>query len=170
MRTLRRLRIADAPTLTQVAVRSYRDTYQGTLSKNEIDKRIFENHRLEDFEALLIDDNRILWGLFEGNDCHSFLELSTKKVISSVPLEGLLQLSRLYTIQKGRGHGSTLMKKASEEAIQRGHTGLWLHCFEDNKEAIDFYLRKDFKIAGIDAFAILSDTTRFDLVLTKSPA
>lgn len=59
---------------------------------------------------------------------------------------------------------------SSEEAIHTAHTGLWLHCFEDNKEAIDFYLRKDFKIAGKDAFSILPGTTRFDLVLTKSPA
>ena len=166
--SLKQIPLSDADTLRELAIRSYRAAYAGQLRPDEIQARIEKNHRSEDFAELLQNKQHSLWGLYQKAKLVAYLELSNKKSETD-SLREYLHLCRIYVepTLKGQGLAKTLMQKAEDEARTHKRQGLWLHCFDQNTEALDFYRRGGFRIVGRDPFTILPGRERFDAVLVK---
>lgn len=154
--------------LRELAIRSYRAAYAGQLSPDEIQARIDKNHRSEDFTRLLQNKQHFFWGLYREAELVAYLELSNEESKTD-SLREYLHLCRIYVepTLKGQGLAKTLMQKAEDDARTHKRQGLWLHCFDQNTEALDFYRRGGFRMVGRDPFTILPGRERFDAVLVK---
>lgn len=168
--SMRPLEIGDAKVLRDLAILTYRETYYPFLTKDEIDARINNNYRLEDFIQLLGNRNtQFLWGIFHKNNLVAYLYLSTSDELSSVLIKDLIQLNRIYVHPdfKGKGLGKQLMQKAESFCKEQNQKGIWLHCLDQNIASIQFYQKLGYEIAGSDPFEILPGKERVDVVLIK---
>jgi GNAT superfamily N-acetyltransferase len=70
-----------------------------------------------------------------------------------------LEISRFYvdTAWQGRGIAQALMAEARRIAEGRGAKALWLSCWQEQPQAIRFYAKEGFRIAGTLVFAIGDD-------------
>ncbi len=59
------------------------------------------------------------------------------------------------------------MMFAEEVCQARKWHGLWLHCLEQNREAVGFYEKLGYQVLGKDSFEILPNLQRFDVVMVK---
>lgn len=168
--SMRPLEIGDAEVLRDLAILTYRETYNPFLSKDEIDARINSNYRLEDFIQLLGNrDTQFLWGIFHKNNLVAYLYLSTSDESTSVIVKNLIQLNRIYVHPefKGKGLGKQLMQKAESFCKEQNQKGIWLHCLDQNTASIQFYQKSGYDIVGSDPFEILPGKVRIDIVLIK---
>ena len=155
--------------LRELAILSYVEAYKNQLSAEEIQTRIDNKHSKSAFENLLKSDNHFFWGMFNAEQLLAYIEVSTDGKSETVDTADHLQLCRIYVhpAHKGLGLGKHLMQKAEGFAISRKLKGIWLHCFDQNTEAINFYQKGGFKLCGKDPFSIIPNLVRFDLVLMK---
>jgi ribosomal protein S18 acetylase RimI-like enzyme len=84
--------------------------------------------------------------------------------ISSVQLDlgkyekHALELTRVYVQPDciGKGVGSKLMQHVIDHSKQNGITSLWLHVYEKNLSAIEFYLKWGFEKIGEQSYPVRS--------------
>jgi diamine N-acetyltransferase len=168
--TLRKLGPDDAQQLRELAVLTYPDTYQTILTPDEIASRLAGNYRIEDIlQQVAQTTSNLFFGSFNGKQLVGYLHLSLLAKPASVPIDRFLKVSRIYVHPqyKGRGLGRMLMSHAEELCVEHRYQGLWLHCFDQNIEAIKFYERMGFQFAGKDPFEIIPGIKRFDSILIK---
>ncbi|UYZ62844.1 GNAT family N-acetyltransferase [Hymenobacter weizhouensis] len=94
---------------------------------------------------------------------HSTLGLTEEK-----PPEDRLEIERLYVLEDwiGTGLGAALMRRAIEEARQRGSRAVVLGVWEKNERALEFYHRFGFKKSAQHEFMLGTDV-QTDIVLRK---
>lgn len=166
---IERINIHKVGELSDLAVLTYIEAYKTQLSSEEIQSRIGCTYRKSDFENLLKSESHFFWGAFSEDTLVAYLEVSTEGKSTTVDTGGCLQLCRIYVHpnHKGTGLGRQLIQKAEDFAQQQSFKGIWMHCFDRNIEAINFYQKCGYNLSGRDPFSILPGLERFDVVLIR---
>lgn len=97
------------------------------------------------------------------------VRLSQSLSPDSIRFPAPIELSRLYLRPQWASHGigSTLMAHALEVATDIGSQTCWLHVWEGNTHAINFYRRWGFHPASVDSLQI-GKSSPVILVMTRS--
>ena len=156
--------IADAPSLSQLGANTFRETFEGENTPDDMATYVAEAFT-PDRQAAEISDASNIVLLAERPDApeaeklvgyaHLVSGLAPPAVQGLAPIE----LKRLYVTRSwhGKGVAQALMGAALDAARARGAKTLWLGVWERNHRAVAFYGKYGFSRVGEHAFVLGSD-------------
>ena len=149
--TIRRLTIADAPALAEIASTTFYDTFTGTCTEDDMQQFLQQYFNLQQVETELSNPD----------DHYFFVELEGKPVgylrlmedYESLPLMKqwkALELKRLYILKEFHGGGiaQQLMNFTLDFAKEKNYEAIWLGVWEFNFRAQAFYKKFGFEDSG----------------------
>jgi GNAT superfamily N-acetyltransferase len=158
--------LSDAATLTELAERTFRDTFGADNRPEDMEAFVASRYQRE-LQIAELEDPRNLYLLADVSGVPAgFALLRDGSREQGVPGDRPMGLSRLYVDRPflGAKVGAALMRRCIEVARERGHDVLWLGVWERNTRACAFYARWGFVEVGEMRFQLGSDPQR-DVVL-----
>jgi diamine N-acetyltransferase len=157
--TIRIAASADAGRLSELAVRTFRDTY-AEHNRPENMLQYLAAHFSPEKQAEELADPRMVTVVAEaGPQLIGYAQLRLGNPPDCVPGTERLELSRFYVDRPwhGRGVAQALMTATVREATGRGGERLWLGVWERNARGIAFYLKCGFADVGTQTFVLGSE-------------
>lgn len=164
---LRRAALGDAPSLSVLAERTFRDAFGARNSPENMDVHC-GRHFSPDIQAREIADKGIVTMLaLEDRQLVGFTQMTLDKPQPHVAGERPAELNRIYVVaqQQGKGVAQALMQQAMADARAAGADVLWLGVWEHNPKAMAFYRKFGFEIVGSHPFMLGHERQR-DLVMS----
>jgi ribosomal protein S18 acetylase RimI-like enzyme len=164
---LRRAVPGDAPTLSVLAERTFRESFSARNSPGNMDLHC-ERHFSPDMQAREISDRGIVTTLaFDDGQLVGFSQLMPAKTHAGVAAARPAELNRIYVIAErhGKGIAQALMQDALATAKAYGADCLWLGVWEHNPKAIAFYRKFGFEPAASHSF-MLGEERQRDLIMS----
>jgi ribosomal protein S18 acetylase RimI-like enzyme len=150
---------ADAERLSELAVRTFRDTY-AEHNRPENMAQYLAAHFSPRLQAVELADPLTATVVAEaGTQLIGYAQLRPGTPPDCVPGRDRLELSRIYVDRSwhGRGVAQALMTATVREATERGAQTLWLGVWERNSRGIAFYRKCGFADVGTQAFVLGSE-------------
>jgi diamine N-acetyltransferase len=164
---LRRAVPGDAPSLSVLAERTFRDAFGARNSPGNMDLHCSRMFGAE-IQQREIEDPGLITTVAESDGrMIGFSQLRPGQAHASVAAARPTELRRLYVVAGSHGHGvgRQLMQEALAAAAREGCDVLWLGVWEHNPKAMAFYRRFGLEIVGTHAFMLGQDRQR-DLVMS----
>jgi len=164
---LRRAVTGDAPSLSVLAERTFRDAFGTRNSPENMDlhcARMFGS----EIQQREIEDRGLITTIAEAEQrMIGFSQLMRSSAHASVVASRPAEIRRLYVVSEwhGRGVARLLMQDALDTATREGCDVLWLGVWEHNPKAMAFYKKFGLEIVGTNAFMLGQDRQR-DLVMS----
>jgi GNAT superfamily N-acetyltransferase len=157
--TVRLAAPADAGQLSELAVRTFHDTYAG-YNRPENMARYLAEHFSPRHQAEELANPAMATVVAEaGSRLIGYAQLRAGTPPECVPGTDRLELSRFYVDRPwhGRGVAQALMDATADEAARRGARTLWLGVWERNPRGIAFYRKCGFADIGAQTFLLGTD-------------
>ena len=168
--TIRRILLADATVLAQMARLTFFDTFTGTCTEEDMQVFLEQYYNLEQVQNELSNPD----------DCYFFAEINGEPVgyirfmednsdFSVANEWKALQLKRLYILKEyhGKGIAQKLMEFFLTYAQQHQYQLVWLGVWEFNFKAQKFYAKYEFINAGYTHDFPIGNTPQTDFYLWK---
>ncbi len=169
--TIRQANIADSERLTELAYKTYWDTFHSHPKNDPKDfaayMKVAFSH--EQIHSELSDKNAIFILAEIENKTIGYAKLELFKTIRPIRAKKPIEINRIYSIQEfiGKGIGQKLMDECITMAQKLCCDIIWLGVWEHNPRAIRFYERNGFREVGSHLFQMGSDQ-QTDLIMSKS--
>ena len=171
-----RFRIAgasDAPALAEFMSRNFLATYGNCSTPENVAATVAKHYGLEAQQRQLDDGTRLNLvlereGAIAG---HAQLRLLSDTPAPVRPLP-TAEISRFYIdgAFHGQGLAQQMMAEVRRLAAARGARSLWLSCWQEQPQAIRFYEKEGFRIAGTLVFEVGDDPKDDWLMLSPLPS
>ena len=161
---------SEAPALAHLGERLWRETYTGLIPASNLEKHLAKTFGPGRQAAELADPACLTLVLEQGETLLGYALLrpgppppATGTCHFAKPLE----VVRFYLEASlhGSGAAARLMGAVLEEALARGHDGVWLQVWERNARAIRFYAKAGFSDAGETTFQVGEQVDRDRLLV-----
>ena len=156
--------IADAPRLSRLAAMTFRETFEGENTPENIVRYVSEAFTPERQAAEIADHAGTVLlaerrGPSDDAELVGYVHLLSGPVPAAVQGRAPLEIKRLYVARTWHGQGvaHALMEAAFEGARARGAQTLWLGVWERNPRAIAFYAKYGFTRVGEHTFVLGAD-------------
>ena len=161
---VRRATIADAPRLAELGANTFRETFEGENTPDDMASYLAEAFT-PDRQAAEIGDSSGVVLLAERPDAPGaenlvgYAHLVEGPAPPAVKGRAPMELKRLYVTRswQGKGVAQALMEAALDAARDRGAKTLWLGVWERNQRAVAFYGKYGFARVGEHTFVLGSD-------------
>ena len=166
---IRRAGAADAATLMRVGGELFVQTYEDSISAEEMARHVQDDFG-ETQQAAELNDPSIISLLVEDDGrAVGFAQLRLRPLPPDADGNAQVELWRIYLDRAYHGHGVALalLRQLGEEARAEGAVGMWLAVWEKNDRAIAFYTKHGFEEVGSQDFHVGGEVHR-DLVLCGS--
>ena len=165
--------LADAPRLSQLGAATFRETFAGENTREDMVRYLAETFTPER-QATEISDPAGTVLLAEcraasgDTDLVGYAHLVAGSPPAAVQGPAPLELKRLYVARAWHGQGvaQALMDAAIDVARGRGAETLWLGVWERNPRAVAFYAKYGFEHVGEHTFVLGADA-QTDWVLAR---
>ena len=166
--TIRPATPEDAATLADLGARTFRETFMGICSPEDLSAYVAGAYGEAIQRAELADPARPGLVLDIAGIPSGFVQLRLGHREPCVTGKRPAELQRIYLLRsaQGGGRGAALMEASVDLAHSRGADLLWLGVWENNVKALAFYARCGFREAGDHIFRIGQQIDR-DLILVK---
>lgn len=168
---IRKARSADLAELTELAERTFRDTFAVNNRKGDVDAYVSESLSLRQYRAELSDPKNVflLAYVCESEKIIGFAKLRANSSHSRSTAMRPIEISQLYVDKNfvGTGVGAMMMQACLNYANTASCDEVWLGVWEKNQRAIEFYERWEFGKSGTQPFVLGSDTQN-DLIMSRS--
>jgi len=161
----------DLPALTELAIRSFRMTYEAHNDPEVFNEYLSSTLTLENLGKELVDTNNVF---LIAHDRSSGSILGYAKLRQSIPGPGVedrnaIEIERIYAdpVRIGQGIGAALMHACLDASLQLGHDTIWLGVWKPNERAIGFYEKWGFKIVG-EYFFRMGTEKQQDFVMSRA--
>ena len=147
---------SEAPALTDLALRLFRETYRDQIPEEEIQAYVIDAYRPEvQLQELACPDGTVLVAVNQGQ-LAAYAQL--RPSVSPQPMPGTrpLEVARFYVDSPWHGQGlaAELMAATRAWAAASGYDGIWLQVWEENPRAIRFYAKQGFQDIGETTFQV----------------
>jgi diamine N-acetyltransferase len=174
MTIIRRARIGDAARLSRLAAMTFRDTFEGENTPEDMERYLAEAFTPER-QAAEISDPESTMLVAEQEDSQDsdelvgYAHLVSGSRPAAVTGPSPIELKRLYVARAwhGRGIAQALMDAVLAAARARGAGTLWLGVWERNARAAAFYGKYGFTRVGEHTFLLGTDV-QTDWVLVRA--
>lgn len=166
--TIRRGTSADASLLSELAARTFAETFAADNTPEDLASYIDTSFNVAQQTAELEDPaSTFLIAEVDGRAA-GYAKLHDGGPEKGVEGANPIELVRLYVSRDwlGRGIGEQLMRACLDEARQAGHETIWLGVWERNARAQAFYRKWNFLPAGEHMFQLGSDLQR-DILMVR---
>lgn len=166
--TIRRGIQADAARLSELAARTFRETFAAENRPEDVALHVVQAYGISQQVAELVDP-RITTLLAEVDEqLAGYAQLRSSTIPECVTGDAPLELWRLYIAQlwQGQGVAQALLGSVEMEARRRGARTLWLGVWERNERAKAFYRKCGFADVGSHVFVVGADA-QTDRILVR---
>lgn len=147
----------DAQLLTDLGAQSFLEAYSDVKSAKDLNDYIKTAFVKSEIESS-IKNNEVIFLIAYNNDAAiGYLKLRWDRNHPNLnAAEKNMELERIYVLRNFWKHkiGAALMTKAIEISKSKNYDYLWLGVWQQNKRAIDFYLKMGFEIFGTKKFYV----------------
>lgn len=151
---------ADAAQLGEFMARNFLAAYGHCSTPENVDAAVREHYGEPAQLRQILDHNRCNLLALDGEEWvgHAQLHLGSMPP-SQAPTLPALEVSRFYidTSFHGRGAAQAMMAHVKLQARERGASSLWLSVWQEAPQAIRFYQKSGFRIAGELVFMVGND-------------
>jgi ribosomal protein S18 acetylase RimI-like enzyme len=152
---------ADAPGLAEFMARNFIAAYGHCSTPANIAAAVAEHYGIAAQQRQLADPGRcnLLAVAADGSIAgHAQLRFGATAPAPVAPLPAA-ELARFYvdSAWHGRGIAQTMMAEVRARAATRGARALWLSVWQEQPQAIRFYEKEGFRIAGALVFVVGDD-------------
>ncbi len=167
--SIRRARHDDATQLSVIAEQTFRDTFAGVNTAEDMDLHCRTSFSEASQAEEIADPNRVTLLCDCGGGLAGFAQLRWGRAPSCVVADAPGELQRLYVISEfhGKGVAHDLMNACIDEMTSHRSDVLWLGVWERNPRAIAFYKKFGFHEVGAHVFPLGNDQQR-DVVMARS--
>ena len=151
---IRRVTIADAAALAELAARTFRDAFAADNHPDDLEAHITRSYGESQQRAEIENADGITLVVDDHNTLIAYTQLRR------APSEhGDIEIARFYVdrTHHGRGIAQSLMNAAYAAARELGGTTIWLGVWERNPRAIAFYAKCGFVDVGSHPFLVGTD-------------
>ncbi len=150
---------ADAARLSELAGRTFRETYGEQNTPEDLRLHLATHFNPEALAAELADAGIEVLIAEVAGVAAGYAELAERAPPAPLPAEGGLFLWRFYLDRAwiGKGLAQPLLDAVIDAGRRRGAEYLWLTVWEDNPRAVAFYLKSGFVAAGKTTFVFGND-------------
>jgi ribosomal protein S18 acetylase RimI-like enzyme len=164
---------ADAPALAEFMARNFIAAYGHCSTPDNIAAAVAEHYGVDAQRRQLADADRCNLLAVAGDGSiagHAQLRFGTAAPPAVAPLPAA-ELARFYvdTTWHGRGIAQAMMAEVRARAAARGAAALWLSVWQEQPQAIRFYEKEGFRIAGALVFVVGDDPKDDWLMLRALP-
>ena len=166
--------MADAGALSRLGATTFRETFEGDNTPDDMARYLAEAFTFEKQAAEIADAAHLTLlaeRFAESGEAElvGYAQLVDGPVPEAVSGAAALELKRLYVARAwhGRRVAQALMDAAIDAARARGAQTLWLGVWERNPRAVAFYAKYGFARVGEHTFALGSDA-QTDWLLARS--
>ena len=167
--TIRPARDQDAVELSELAERTFRETFGATNTSEDMEIYCAEAYGPAIQADEIRDPQRATLVVEHDSRLIAYAQLHWSTPPQCVAGRAPLELKRFYLLQSlhGSGIARELMQAAIERAAALGADVIWLGVWERNPRAIRFYEKCGFTLAGDHVFQMGRDPQR-DLVMVRT--
>ncbi len=165
---IRKAGLDDSEILSEVGKVTFTEAFGDTNTKEDLQNYLNRSFHVHTLRTQL--EGRSIFYIAELNgDAVGYLKLNLEADVPEVEDINAVQLERIY-IRKylyGAGLGTTLLERAVKVAGELNFDHIWLGVWQENKRAIDFYLKHNFKTIGTKLFRIGENITKDFVMLLQ---
>lgn len=144
----------EAPALSALASKAFRDTYRGLDSEQDIADYVDKHLDVAAFDEVLRDPQRTTLLADVAQRLAGYAVLRRAPGPACVAGPSPIELERFYlTVEYiGRGLGAQFMSAVCAKALRQGARTIWLGVYDRNVRAVAFYERCGFRQVGSKEF------------------
>jgi GNAT superfamily N-acetyltransferase len=166
--TIKTATIADAPALTALGIRTFRDTFDPHNRKEDMDKYVAEQMNQTQITNELHDTRNIFFLVYDNGALTAYAKIRDTIIPDELKDSTPLEIERIYVLAEKHGTktGAALMQHCIDYALSNHYDVIWLGVWEHNTKAVSFYNRWGFELFGSHPF-ILGDDHQTDVLMKK---
>ena len=150
---------ADAPELSALGERLWRETYEGLIPAPDLSQHLAETFGLAQQAAELADPACTTLVIEKEGALLGYTLLRARGPETegnAAPFARPTEIARFYLDRSLHGSGAApeLMAAVLAHAASAGHDGLWLQVWEQNPRAIRFYAKAGFRDVGETVYPV----------------
>lgn len=150
--TIRKAKQKDLKTLTELAYKTYWDTFQSHPDNDPLDfaEYMQKAFNLEQIKSEFADENSIFLVAEIEKEMVGYVKLELFKTEEPIKAERPIELNRIYSRKDfiGKGIGQELLNESLKIAKNFNCDVIWLGVWEKNPRAIRFYEKNGFYKIG----------------------
>lgn len=154
---VRKAVLADAKWITTLCHQQFQFAHQGGLSPEDMLYYVDKTFTIAQVKKdLSFSGNHYLVVEFEQGEPLGCVKIGPVNLDLARSVEEAIELTRLYLqpLSIGKGIGSILMQETLALAKELEYTSMWLHVYQQNKQAIAFYEKWGFIKMGTQDFPV----------------
>ena len=162
---IRRAYPADAKLVSALSEETFRATYDGSCSPEDMDHFIMNCFSEAGILTELLDENDYYFIAFVDEVPAGYVRLKEDyRDYPAMKKYTALELKRIYVMEKyhGKKVGSALMDRALQLAKQKNFEAVWLGVWENNPKASKFYSAWGFEDTGFTHTFHIGNTAQTD--------
>ncbi|MEH7491167.1 GNAT family N-acetyltransferase [Neobacillus niacini] len=161
--------IEDLSILQEISYETFTETFKEQNSPENMNAYLERAFNLKQLEKELSTIPSQFFFVYINNEVAGYLKVNTQDAQSENMGEDSLEIERIYIRAKFQklGLGKYLINKAIEIAVEQGINKIWLGVWEKNENAIAFYKKIGFVLAGSHSFH-MGDEEQIDFIMIKS--
>lgn len=155
--TIKQATTADAQLLTDLGARCFIEAYSDVKSMKDLMDYIPTAFVTADIKASIKNEEVIFLIAYADDETVGYVKLRWDRSHPNLnPNEKNMELERIYVLRNYWKHkiGAALMLEAIQLSKNKTYNYLWLGVWQQNKRAIDFYLKMGFEIFGTKKFFV----------------
>jgi len=157
--TIRRATAADALPLSELAARTYVDTFGDSTAPDDLAAYLAEAYGVAQQTAEIASPDEVTLLASLGDELVGYAQVRRGVAPSCVAEERAIEIHRFYLVRAvhGRGFAVELMRAARAAARDFGALHVWLGVWEHNTRAFAFYTKQGFRRVGSHDFVVGTD-------------
>ena len=160
----------DLQSLADLAIRSFRVTYEAHNDPEVFDEYLRSSLTVENLRRELTDTDNVFLVAHENNrgSILGYAKLRQSDPAPGVDDQNAIEIERIYAdpARIGQGIGAALMQACLDASLRLGHQTIWLGVWKPNERAISFYKKWGFKIVG-EYFFQMGPEPQDDFVMAR---
>ncbi len=156
---IRRAAPADAATLSEVARRTFNETFADANTPADMAQHNLRTYSAEIQRAEIASPSIVTLIAEENGRAIAYAQLRSESVPASISTRPTIELWRFYVDKPamGRGVAQRLMDRVLADAREGGAKSIWLGVWERNARALAFYRKSGYVEVGSHVFRLGSD-------------
>lgn len=165
---MRRLTGEDTVLLQEIGRKTFAETFSSSNSKENMEKYLEEGFSLNKLQAEIDDPHAEFYFATLDNNVIGYLKLNIGESQTEIKNDNAMEIERIYVLREfhGRNIGQQLFEKGLERAYAQKVDFIWLGVWEENKRAIQFYVKNGFVAFDQHIFK-LGDEEQTDIMMRR---
>lgn len=159
----------DILVLQTISYETFNDTFKDQNSSENMNAYLEKAFNVKQLEKELSTSFSQFFFVYFNHEVAGYLKVNAQDSQSENMGDDSLEIERVYIRTKYQklGLGKYLINKAIEIAKEREKNKIWLGVWEKNENAIAFYKKLGFVLAGSHSF-FMGDEEQIDFIMIKS--